>query len=443
MVPHAETRFEARLFSTSSKRQARVRIDGRDHYLGLIDSEKSIARYEEFVDEWLRRRTVDRATLTVDELALRFLAYAKTYYVKEERQSDGSIRRDSDGSICKRQTGEVACIRAALRPLIRKCGPVLAANFGPLKLKAVREAMIQSGATRKSINKHVHRIRLAFCWAVENEMLAPSVYQALRAVRGLRKGRTPAAESKPVKPIPTERVEAVRSHVSRQVWAMIQVQLLTAARPGEIVSMRAGDLNTCGPIWEYAPREHKTEHFDKPRIIAIGPQGQAVLRPFLNESLSDPSGGPDTFVFSPTDAETERARRRRRHRQSPLTPSQAARRPKPDGRRRPHDHYTVASYRRAIARGCEVAFGMPPELRTIPNALDSKEKRKRRREAAKWREANCWRPNQLRHSAGTFLRREFGVEATRAILGHSNIATTEIYAEADLQRAREIMGTVG
>ena len=134
--------------------QARVRIDGRDHYLGPIDSPKSLARYDELLDTWLRARSLDRATLTVDELALRFLAHAKTYYVKAVRQRDGEI--------LKRPTGEVACVRAALRPLIRECGTVLAANFGPLKLKAVRESMIQAGAKRKSINKHVQRIRLAF-----------------------------------------------------------------------------------------------------------------------------------------------------------------------------------------------------------------------------------------------------------------------------------------
>jgi hypothetical protein len=120
--------------------QARVRIDGRDHYLGPIDSPKSLARYDELVDTWLRARSVDRATLTVDELALRFLAHAKTYYVKGGRP-----------------TAEVACVRAALRPLIRECGTVLAADFGPLKLKAVRESMIRAGAKRKSINKNVQR----------------------------------------------------------------------------------------------------------------------------------------------------------------------------------------------------------------------------------------------------------------------------------------------
>ena len=82
--------------------------------------------------------------------------------------------------------------------------------------------MIQGGAKRTSINKHVPRIKLAFRWAVENELLVPSVYQALQAVRGLAKGRTEAVESKPVKPVPLEAVEAIRPHVSRQIWAMIR-----------------------------------------------------------------------------------------------------------------------------------------------------------------------------------------------------------------------------
>jgi integrase len=405
--------------------QARVRIDGKDYYLGLIDSEDSWTRYDALIEEWARRKPIDRSTLTIDELCLRFLGFAKRYYIKGGRP-----------------TTEVAGIRAALRPLVRKFGTQLAAGFGPLKLKAVRESMIAAGITRPTINKYVQRIGRLFRWAVENELVPGTSHHALAAVRGLAKGRCEAPEPAPVKPADLARVEAIRPHVSRHVWGMVQLQLLTAARPGEIVSMRVGDLNTSGPVWEYTPREHKTEHHDKSRVISIGPRGQALLGEFLADALAADQGN-EAFVFSPVDSEAERSRRRRQDRKSPMTPSHAARRPKENGRRRPHDHYTVASYRRAIARGCELAFGMPPELRTIPNALDSKEKRKRRREAAKWRESNCWRPNQLRHSAGTFLRREFGIEAASVILGHADLKTTEIYAEADRERAREIMGTVG
>jgi integrase len=412
--------------------QARVRIDGKDHYLGLIDSDDSWTRYDALIEDWVRRKPIDRSTLTIDELCLRFLADAKKYYVK------GSPKPEATAA--PQVTSEVACIRAALRPLIRKSGTELAAGFGPLKLKAVRESMIRAGIARPTINKYVQRIRRVFRWGVENELVPATAHHALAAVRGLAKRRCEAPEPKPIKAVALERVEAIRPHVSRHVWGMVQLQLLTGARPGEIVSMRVGDLNTTGPVWEYAPREHKTEHHDKSRVISIGPRGQQLLREFLTDALASDQGA-DAFVFSPSDAEAERSRRRRHDRKSPMTPSQATRRAKPDGRRRPRDHYTVASYRRAIARGCELAFEMPRELRTIPKTAG--EKQRLRLAAAKWREANCWRPNQLRHSAGTFLRREFGIEAASVILGHADLKTTEIYAEADLQRAREIMGTVG
>ncbi len=117
--------------------------------------------------------------------------------------------------------------------------------------------------------------------------------------------------------------------------------------------------------------------------------------------------------------------------------------PKEGAERRPKDRDTVASYRWAIERACELAFEMPAELRRCPTDLAADEKARRRALAAHWRRAHCWHPNRLRHSAGTFLRRNFGIEAARVILGHAHVETTEIYAEADLQRAREIMETVG
>ena len=39
-------------------------------------------------------------------------------------------------------------------------------------------------------------------------------------------------------------MEAIRPHVARQVWAMIQVQRLTGMRPGEVTIMRTCDLDT-------------------------------------------------------------------------------------------------------------------------------------------------------------------------------------------------------
>ena len=91
--------------------------------------------------------------------------------------------------------------------------------------------------------------------------------------------------------------------------------------------------------------------------------------------------------------------------------NQLKRRPKP--RKQPGDHYTSTSYCYAIHKACRAA-GVP-----------------------------VWGPNRLRHNAATFLRKEFGLEAARVILGHTSAAVTEIYAEIDRKKAAEIMGVVG
>ncbi len=52
-------------------------------------------------------------------------------------------------------------------------------------------------------------------------------------------------------------------------------------------------------------------------------------------------------------------------------------------------------------------------------------------------------PNRLRHSAATSIRKQFGAEAAQVILGHAHIRTTEIYAEVNTERGREVAACVG
>lgn len=75
--------------------QARVRVDGRDHYLGEYGSPASRDRYDDLLSEWLSRRgDVRRYTLTVDELALLYLDHARRYYRKNDEPTSevNSIR---------------------------------------------------------------------------------------------------------------------------------------------------------------------------------------------------------------------------------------------------------------------------------------------------------------------------------------------------------------
>ena len=118
----------------------------------------------------------------------------------------------------------------------------------------------------------------------------------------------------------------------------------------------------------------------------------------------------------------------RESRQTRVQPSQLNRR-KRRPRRTAGRVYSVVAYRRAITRACDLAFPVPDDL--------SKEQHDA------WRKAHRWHPNRLRHSAGTEIRRQFGVEAARVLLGHSKISTTELYAARDLEAAAEIMKRIG
>lgn len=237
-------------------------------------------------------------------------------------------------------------------------------------------------------NKQVSRIKQMFRWAAANELLPVSVYQALATVPGLARGRNAnVQESEPVTPAPEEHVWAVHRVVVPQIRAMIELGWWTGMRPGEVVLMRTCDIDCTGEVWVYTPGSHKKEHHDLDRPIAIGPRAQGVLRPWLRADR------PEAYLFSPREVMEALGIRRKM-----ITPG---------------ERYQEGSYRNVIRRACE-RLGIP-----------------------------VWFPNQLRHNAGTRIRQRFGLEASRAVLGHETVDTTLLYAEKDKEEAMRIMREVG
>ena len=374
--------------------QAVVILDGRDFYLGRHGTAGSRAEYDRMIAEWLcNGRRLPAASsavgsdLSINEMLLSYLVHVDSYYVKNGTP-----------------TVEPGNIRLAIRPLRQLYGLTPARDFGPLGLKAVRKAMIDGDLCRSEINRRIGRLVRAFKWAVSEEMVPPSVHQALHTVPGLRRGRTDVRESEPIRPVSESFIKAICPHVSRQVWAMVELQRLSGIRPGEVVSMRTIDLDTSGKVWCYTPESHKTEHHGRRRLIHFGPRAQAILKPWLRIDLT-------ACLFSPAEATVERQADKREKRKTPVQPSQRGRaKVKPS--KTPGDAYTVESYRRAIAYGCKRA--------NVPK----------------------WHPHQLRHNAATQLRKEFGLDVARAVLGHSSPEATEIYAELDQTKAAEAMERV-
>jgi integrase len=335
--------------------------------------------------------------LSINEMLLSYLGHVDAYYVKNDKP-----------------TVEPGNIRLAIRPLRQLYGHTAGRDFGPLALKAVRKAMVDGGLCRSEINRRVGRIVRAFKWAVSEEMVPPSVHQALQTVPGLRRGRADVRESEPVKPVPDAFVDAIEPFVSKRIWAMVELQRLSGMRPGEVCIMRTCDLDTSGRVWAYTPESHKTEHHGRERRIYLGPQAQEVLRPWLRTSLT-------AYLFSPAEAEADRHAELRERRKTPVQPSQRNRRSRRP-RKTPGERYTPDSYRRAIESAIKAANrGAERKEAPVPH----------------------WHPHQLRHNAATRLRKECGLDAARAVLGHSSPRVTEVYAERDSAVASEAMAKLG
>lgn len=229
-------------------RQGVVTLSGRDHYLGhWPEGDKKPPaevrrRYDALVAEWLangRRPAIEGpAPFSVAELILAF------------RERRASVHyRYPDGT----PTSELGNFDLSLRQLGHLYGTLPAADFSPLRLKAVRDVMIAEGLSRGVINQRVGRITRMFKWAVAEELVPGALYEALLAVEGLKAGPSRARECEPVRPVPDRDLEAVLPLLSRPLRGLLRVQRLAAMRPGEAAQMKGSDIDTSGPVWLYRP----------------------------------------------------------------------------------------------------------------------------------------------------------------------------------------------
>lgn len=364
-----------------------VTIDGKRVYLGPYGSAESRAEYARLIAEWEQRvgrphvpshremrraraaGTVVPVPLTVVELVDRYLAWARTYYVKRDGVTPSN---------------ENVVIRSSVRPLLKLYATVPARKFRPRHLRSVRDALVDSGRyARKQVNDHVSRIKRMMTWGVEYELIPGSVVERLRCVRGLRRGKTTARDNPPVREVPDAVVERTMAWLPPAVRIVVQFMRLTGCRPGEAVSLRPCDVDMSSEPWCYSPAEHKTQHHGHERRVFIGPKAADVLRPLL------------------------------------LRPSDE----------RCFAKYTKDSLARAIARALARA-----------NEAEAEAAKKEEREPDP---IPRWTPNMLRHTRATELRRQFGIEAARVALGHSDPGITLVYAEADQKLAAEVARKTG
>jgi integrase len=419
----------------------------KDYWLGAYGSPESRELYHRVLAQWEsggRRLPVTLDDKPADVTQITVAEVLANYWKRALKQYGRS---------------ELGCLSVVIRLLRQMFGSTPAADFGPNRLRLVRDQMILGDENadpprkpwaRATINHNVHRLVAIFKWAASHEMVPAGVYERLKTVPALRRGASAARETNPVQPVSLEQVEAVRPFLSRQVNALIALQIHTGARGGELFKLRPIDIkmNEDIGIWTIELAEHKTVRHGKRRTIYLGPKAQAAIEPFL-------AGRPiDAYLFSPAEAEAERRAAAHAARRTPhARGNRRGASPREAPARAPGDHYTPNAYRTAIQRACDRAFPPPEHLRPAVLPSGRKETKKAfrarltpemRAELRTWREQHRWHPHQLRHTAGTLIRREFGLEAAQLALGHSSAKVTDaVYAERDMARVIEVMKRIG
>lgn len=374
--------------------QARIKWQGKAIYLGIHGSSQSVEQYGIVISRITAGITREKAkpstvrltkrTLTIAKLCEAYLTYAAERY---------------------NRNSEYDLIYLACQPLLDLFAGTLAAEFGPKALKQVRLRMVtygRNGWCRTFINTEVGKIRRMFRWAVAEELVLSDVLESLRAVQGLRLGELGARESEPVQPVDPALLKSILPYCNRRVRTMVRVQRIVGMRPNEVCQLRSELVDMTDEVWEFRPARHKSKHRGKKLVYYLGRRAQRLLRRFVKDD-------PAAHWFSPLESHLERHARRRSKAKAPTSEAKKARRRAVIAKRKPGQCYTTGSYRRHIARAVS-------EFRSDARV----------------------RPHQLRHSAGTDIRKLYGLEGSRVALGHSHVAATELYAEMDLELARRI-----
>ena len=377
-----------------SGERAYCRYKGKTIYFGKFGSEESEAEFKRFIKAILDGQDKPQDAVRrpdghpVAYLVERYLTWAKGYYERE-----------------------YTSIREACRHLIKLHADTPIVHFGPLALKAVRQAMIDGDWARSHINHQVHRLRRMFRWGVGEEIVPPNIIVALGAVQSLTLGHTDAREAEPVPPVEDAVVETTLPYLSPLVATMVRVQRAAGMRPGEVCAMVASEIDRSGPIWFYSPVKHKNAWRKKQRLIAIMPWVQAELQPYL-----DRAG--DGYVFSPAAMWQERVAASRVKSRS----SNKQRKIKLN--RRYRERYRTESYAQAVGYGIAKA-----------NAAINEENKKTGGNVAL---IPAWTPGQMRHTAADEADSVAGPGAAQKLLGHSHASTTAIYLEQSKVELTEV-----
>ena len=247
-------------------------------------------------------------------------------------------------------------------------GSAAVAELTHADMLQLRDALVRSGVSRATVNVRLWRVKYMLAWALDEAIIPATVKAELTQVRGVKRGRTIAPERQPVRPVDDATISATLEHMMPNTADMVRVHRLTGMRPCELCALRWSLIDTSRTPWVYrVPAEVNKNDW----------RGEL--------------GQPRVVCIGPK----ARAIARRAARVTPIygKASPDAHVPRVLG-----EHWTTDAYTKTIRAACGKAKITP------------------------------WSANRLRHTFGTEVRRAFGLEAARAVLGHTGGGcVTDVY----------------
>jgi integrase len=173
-------------------------------------------------------------------------------------------------------------------------------------------------------------------------------------------------------------------------------RLATGMRPSEVCAMKPCDIDRKAEFWIFRPKSHKTAWKGIEREIPLVGEARAVIENYLNRKA-------DSYCFSPAESMAWHRAKQSSERKG----YGSFKKPVESPKKTPGDHYEAGSFRQAIARAAKMA--------NVPH----------------------WTPYQIRHLVGTTVAESLQLESSKALLGHQDLRTTQIYSQTTTKMAIE------
>jgi len=359
--------YSVQLPGESKRRNVPLRAPGAKHTLRSDRprkmAEEAAARYWEEHTRQAARRKAQGAT--VAELCSMWDAHCKEYY------------RGADGQPTSSAINYVIDVRM-FRDLF---GNAVVAELTHADMLQLRDALVRSGVSRPTVNRRLWCIKHMLDWALDEALIPATVKAELTQVHNIKRGRSAAPECPPVRPIDDATLEATLARMMPNTADMVRVHRLTGMRPCELCALRWQLIDTSRTPWVYRvpPEANKNEwrgEMGQPRVVCIGPRAREILERHRDGDVP----------FSPARAFREYLEAIRAAR---VTPFYGKADPDAHVPRVMGERWTTCAYARTV------------------------------RAAAKKAGVEPWGVNRIRHTFGTEVRRAFGLETARAVLGHT------------------------